>query len=54
MPHPASAVDNHDNARFLNEKNDPVAYKNAIAWVLLSGACTRPSAIAFKAQNSYS
>lgn len=29
-------VDNHDNPRFLNERNDPIAYRNALAWVLLS------------------
>lgn len=29
-------ADNHDNPRFLNQRNDVVAYSNALAWVLLS------------------
>lgn len=29
-------IDNHDNPRFLNERNDIIAYENALLYVLLS------------------
>lgn len=32
----ASFLDNHDNARWLNQKNDPSLFKNALAFVILS------------------
>lgn len=31
-----SFIDNHDNPRFLNERNDQVAYQNALLYTLLS------------------
>ena len=31
-------VDNHDNPRFLNVRNDQVALRNALAYILFAGA----------------